>query len=103
MARALRIETGTLGNELEGNKTNEYQFPRTDPFMTIYVKLLGEGTDVWRPTQAERVDENTVRLLPTADYGAYDEQWEFSPESIVRYENRILSGEDVMVAIAEGQ
>jgi hypothetical protein len=33
MARALRIETGTLGNELEGNKTNEYQFPRTDPFI----------------------------------------------------------------------
>jgi hypothetical protein len=71
--------------------------------MTVFVKLLGEGTDVWRPTQAERVDVNTVKLLPTADYGACDEQWEFSPGSIVRCENRILSGEEVMVAVAQVQ
>jgi hypothetical protein len=78
---------------------NEHHFPRAFAF-TVYVKLLGEGTDVWRPTQAERVDENIVRLLPTADYGACDEQWEFLPGSIVRCENRILSGEEVVVVIS---
>src|SRR6266705_115393 len=37
----------------------------TKPAMiTVHVKLLDEGTDVWRPTQAEPLGEMKARLLP---------------------------------------
>ena len=67
--------------------------------MTVYIKLLNEGTPVFRPAQAERVDENTVKLLPVADYNQRDEEWEFPPGSIVRCESRVMNGENTLVAV----
>lgn len=67
--------------------------------MTVYIKLLGEGTLVFRPVQAKRIDENTVKLLPVADYGSCDEEWEFPPGSIVRCESRAMDGENTLVAV----
>ena len=68
--------------------------------MIVYVKLLEEGTDVWRPTEAQPMDKDLFRLLPTADYRLCDEQWEFPPGSIVRCEKRVLSGDEVCVAVS---
>ena len=64
---------------------------------TIYMPLIDEGTDVWRPVLAERLGESRYRVLGPAPEL---EQWLFSPASIVRVELRPLSEGDVQVAIA---
>jgi hypothetical protein len=51
---------------------------------TIYVRLLGEGTDVFRPTQAEAVGGEVFRLIEPEAYDPEDEEWEFVPGSLVR-------------------
>jgi hypothetical protein len=69
--------------------------------ITVYVKLLDEGTDVWRPTQAEPFGGMIAKLLPTPDYDPQDEHWEFPPKSFVKYESRILGGKRAFVAIGK--
>jgi len=68
--------------------------------MTVYVKLLGEGTVVFRPAQAERVGNDVVKLLPFPDYDSSDEEWEFPPGSTVKCEKRMLSEGEALVAVA---
>jgi len=51
---------------------------------TIYIKLLNEGSEAWRPTLGEEMRDNIFRVLPTSDYDPEDEEWEFIPGSIVR-------------------
>ena len=67
---------------------------------TIYVFLLNEGTDTWRPTTARRVDDVTFNLLPTPNYDPGDEEWEFVPGTTVQCELRTLSCGPVLVAVA---
>ena len=50
----------------------------------IYVRLLNEGTEVSRPTEAVSCGGGLYRLLPTAGYDPDDEEWEFFPGSVVR-------------------
>lgn len=50
--------------------------------MTIYVRLLAEGTDVWRPVQAECVSENIYRIS-SANANSEDETWEFNTGELV--------------------
>jgi hypothetical protein len=64
----------------------------------VYVRLLDEGTEVFRPTEANALEDGTFVLLPSPGYGAADEQWEFTPGSVVRVGNRLLGGEMVPVA-----
>lgn len=66
---------------------------------TIYIRLLDEGTDVLRPTEAEELDDGLFKLLPTPEYDPDDELWEFMPGCIVRGVLRKLEGEDVLVAV----
>ena len=63
---------------------------------TIYVKLLGEGTDVWRPVDAKRVSDGLFRLVGTNDES---ETWMFPLGSIVRVEKRTLSFGLAVVAV----
>jgi hypothetical protein len=65
---------------------------------TIYVHLLDEGTTVLRPTQGESMGGGIYRLLPTPDYDADDESWEFLPGTIVRCTTQISDGEEIVVA-----
>jgi hypothetical protein len=51
---------------------------------TVYVALLNEGTDVWRPTLARHVEGDLYELLATPDYDEDDEEWQFVPLSIVQ-------------------
>jgi hypothetical protein len=51
---------------------------------TIYIKLLDEGTDAWRPTLGEMIVENIFQVLPTNDYDPELEEWEFIPGTIVK-------------------
>jgi hypothetical protein len=68
----------------------------------VFVRLLDEGTDVWRPVSAKRLSETTYKLssAPVPE----DEAWSFQPGDIVVAEHRMKdgapSGELVAVARA---
>ena len=64
----------------------------------VYVRLLDEGTVVYRPAPAERVGSGIYRLRAPDDYDSSDETWEFLPGSIVVCEPRLLSGGIALVA-----
>ncbi len=66
---------------------------------TIYIRLLDEGTEVFRPTSGERVGNALFKVLPTSNYNPQDEKWEFVPGSLVECEKRKLEGEEVLVAV----
>lgn len=58
----------------------------------VYVYLVNEAVDVWRPTTGRRLAGGRYLLLPTDDYEGSGEEWEFPPGSIVECETRTLSG-----------
>jgi len=62
---------------------------------TIYVALLDEGVDVWRPVEAQREGDlyRIVGVVPET------EKWVFSPGSLVRCEQRELSEGPALVAV----
>lgn len=64
------------------------------------MKLLDEGTDVWRPVDAKKVSEDVYQLVGTNDDS---EKWEYPTGSVVRVETReFASGTDVVaVALAD--
>jgi hypothetical protein len=66
----------------------------------VLVRLLGEGTVVYRPSPATRIADKVYRLGPSEGYDPEDEHWEFPPGSTVRCEARMFDGSLVMVAIA---
>lgn len=66
---------------------------------TVFVELLGEGVDVWRPVAARKRDDG-YELKKPPDYDPADEQWRFPPGSIVRVEERDLNGRSVLAAIS---
>ena len=49
----------------------------------IWMRLLEEGTDVYRLVPAERQGEY-FKIVASSDYDPEDEEWEFPPGSIVR-------------------
>lgn len=53
---------------------------------TVFVRLLDEGTDVWRPVQARRLGDTTYQIAddPVPDH----EAWSFQPGDIVVVEQR---------------
>ena len=67
----------------------------------IYVYLLDEGIDLWRPVDAEKVGDDFYRLIgsPPDD----TENWEFKTGSVVRVENRMLSEGPALVAVELSQ
>lgn len=54
--------------------------------VTVYVRLLDEGTEVSRPTLALEIAPGVFELLPTEEYDPEDEHWEFPPGSRVHVE-----------------
>lgn len=66
----------------------------------VYVRLLDEGTLVFRPSPAEFLGNQRARLIAPPGYDPEDEDWEFEPGSIVRVELRQLDGVDEFVAVA---
>jgi len=72
---------------------------RTEP-SRVYVRLLGEGTVVFRPASAEFLEPDKARLMTPSGYDPADEDWEFKPGSIVRVELCQLEGVDAFVAVA---
>ncbi len=65
----------------------------------IYVKLLNEGTEVYRPVPAERISVSVYVIDHAAPYDTADETWEYPPGSRVHVRPRLLGGELKLVAI----
>jgi len=49
----------------------------------IYVRLLGEGTTVYRPVKAIENVDSTFTIVGEDDINCDDEEWEFRPGSRV--------------------
>ena len=48
----------------------------------IYMPLLDEGVDTWRPVQAEHLHDNVYRILKKPG-DLDDETWQFEPGDVV--------------------
>lgn len=84
----LRIDTQGVRHESEIRQVD---------FAVVYVYLLDEGTDVWRPVQARKVADDCYQLV-SVNSDPVDEQWEFNTGDVVRCKTRRLSGGDRLVA-----
>ena len=65
---------------------------------TIYMPLLNEGTDAWRPVEAVKITELGYMVTENPQP---DEQWAFQPGHILRCEERQLRGESHLIAVAK--
>ncbi len=69
---------------------------------TIYVYLLEEGTDVWRPVRAVKVQDDWYRIL-AANPDPNDEEWQFTTGDVVRCEMQLRSNgmesQEVLVTV----
>lgn len=69
---------------------------------TIYIRLVDEGIDVWRPVTAKKGSmPNSFFILPAPhNIIPPGESWEFSPGSYVLVRESILEEQKVNVAYA---
>jgi hypothetical protein len=65
-------------------RTLQVVMNRTMNTICLYVRLLNEGTEVFRPTQAFEVGGGLFRLIAAPDYNPEDEEWELLPGETVR-------------------
>ena len=73
----------------------------TDTEVVVYVRLLDEGTDVWRPVRATALPDGTFRLLEPNGYDPDSETWEFPPlTKVVCATNKFADGDEGLVAVA---
>ena len=64
---------------------------------TIYVFLLDEGTEVWRPVEARRLGGDLYEVV-SVNPDPEDEHWEFQTGNVVRCKHRRLSAGEHVVA-----
>jgi glycine cleavage system aminomethyltransferase T len=64
---------------------------------TIYVALLDEGIDVWRPVAAQKLSPDTY-LIVDRDYDPRTERWAFEPGTVVRCRKEERDGREILVA-----
>jgi hypothetical protein len=58
--------------------------------VVIYLYLLNEGTDVWRPVHAEHIEGDIYKI--TEDEVPDGEEWAFPPRAHVRCREHTFSG-----------
>ena len=73
---------------------------QSDLATVIYVALLDEGTNVWRPVAAVPLGGSVYRII-SQNACPDDEAWQFATGSEVRCEPRTLQGHLELVATAE--
>ena len=64
---------------------------------TVYVSLLHEGVDVWRPVFAEHIRDDVYRIVGEPP-DPEDEKWQFLPGQRVRCRLQQLSEGEFLVA-----
>jgi hypothetical protein len=65
---------------------------------TIYMPLLNEGVDVWRPVEAMKITDLGYMVTENARIG---EEWAFQPGHILQCEERQLSEGRHLVAVSK--
>jgi hypothetical protein len=65
---------------------------------TIYMPLINEGVDVWRPVEAMKIGELGYMVTQNAPP---EEDWAFQPGQILRCEERVTSEGSQLVAISK--
>jgi len=76
----------------------------TDTDVVVYVRLLDEATDVWRPVPATALPDGTFRLLKPDGYDPNAETWEFPPSMKVHCITRkFADGDEGLVAVARAE
>lgn len=71
---------------------------KMDQVVTIYVRLLGEKVDVWRPVNAVSLGED-IYYIGLHQPPHSDETWEFTPNNNVRCKWHRFSNKDYLVAV----
>ena len=66
---------------------------------TVYVRLLDEAVDVWRPVPATPLGHGRYRLGTPDDFDPDGEVWEFPPGAVVECETRVLYEGPTVVAV----
>jgi len=66
----------------------------------IFVSLLDEQVDVWRPVQAEHLRENVYKIVEQP-YDEEDETWQFEPGDEVVCE--LIESSDGRILAATGR
>jgi hypothetical protein len=66
----------------------------------IYMPLLNEGTECWRPVSATPVEGDRYRI-DEQHYSRDDEEWQFPPGSLVRCRLHTFSGGERELAAFE--
>ncbi len=64
----------------------------------VYVKLLNEGTEVWRPVSAVFLGNSCYKLMGTDIFDPEDEEWEFLPGSHVKTISKESEGKLILIA-----
>jgi hypothetical protein len=65
----------------------------------IYIPLLDEGVDVWRPAPAWKIGPETYIVLRPDDYDPSSETWQFPPGSTVIAKHRQTSEGNILAAV----
>lgn len=65
----------------------------------IYIKLLEEGTTVYRPVPAIEISRDIYKILGHDNYEEDDELWEFKPGTLVFVERKINEDGEILVAV----
>ena len=63
--------------------------------MPIYLPLLNEGTNVWRPVEAEQIGEDRYRIVQDQPE---DEDWPVLPGTTVRCARREFANGQIALA-----
>ena len=71
----------------------------TRSFIELHVRLLNEGTEVFRPTRALKLGGGLFKLVASPDYDSEDETWEHLPGATVRVEFHRGSSGDFPIAV----
>ena len=67
----------------------------------IYVALLNEGLEVWRPVKALRLSPSKYKILEDNEYDNESEQWEFPPGTIVMCEKKKIKDGVIEAAVSK--
>jgi hypothetical protein len=76
---------------------NDAPMNNEDQITTIYVYLLNEGVDVWRPVQARHIGTDRYQIV-SVNNSLDDELWQFNSGDIVRCKPRTMFDGESLVA-----
>ncbi len=68
---------------------------------TIFIKLLNEGTSVYRPVPARKLSDDVYLIMGENIFDPEDETWEFGPGTRVIVKKEQLSDDFVLIAVSQ--